>query len=428
MRQFYFMIVVWGERYRAFFVDYCLPSLLAPQNLPLLSASDGHKFLIATTATDWNALKQLPIMGRLAKYATPEWIEIGFPERADVVSRCRHMSLGHRLLCDAALRDRALGCFIAPDAVYSDGLIALIVKHATLGTPAVLLPTITYAEGDLFEDFGRSKLFEVGSESRPSHDVIALKPRTMVRFAVRSLFYNILSHEWCAADFVKWPAMFMWVVPGGRGLLMHCSYFWYILIDFADIERYESRSFDQASIENSWLSDNFRDPGRAYVIQDSDEAMVLSWTAAPVPLPARQPHWYLSLPLWGSLCKAFWVRRMWQCHKDLGDVHKAYDLRFPLRHHSVDLDETWRRTEAYSGSVMFWVFGDTFSEYATTPTRRMIAPLLWVFWTLAIKLVAPCTVTTARMKLLASALSGDREAIARIRSRIGLLLGGRLRM
>ena len=425
MRQFYFMIVVWGERYRAFFADYCLPSLLAPQNLPLLSASDGHKFLIATTATDWNALKQLPIMSRLAKYATPEWIEIGFPERADVVSRCRHMSLGHRLVCEAAQRDRTLGCLIAPDAVYSNGLVALIMKHAALGTPAVLLPTITYTEGGLFEDFGRSKLLEVGSASRPSHDVIALDPRTMVRFAVRNLFYNVLSHEWCAADFVKWPAVFMWVVPAGRGLLMHCSYFWYILIDFAAIERYESRSFDQTSIENSWLSDNFPDPTSAYVVQDSDEAMVLSWTSAPVPLPARQYRWYLHLPLWSSLCKAFWVRRMWQFHRDLGDVHKVYDLRFPVRHHSGDLDEVWQRIEARSDRVMFWVFGDAFSEYATTPTRRLIASVLRVFWTLAVKAVAPCTTTAARMKLLASALSGDREAISRVRSRIDLLLRGR---
>ena len=31
-RGFYFIVVLWGERFRDYFLEYCLPSLLSPGN------------------------------------------------------------------------------------------------------------------------------------------------------------------------------------------------------------------------------------------------------------------------------------------------------------------------------------------------------------------------------------------------------------
>src|SRR5580704_9946579 len=36
-RPFYFIVVLWGERFREYFLEYCAPSLLSPGNLPALS-------------------------------------------------------------------------------------------------------------------------------------------------------------------------------------------------------------------------------------------------------------------------------------------------------------------------------------------------------------------------------------------------------
>src|SRR5438067_10560035 len=80
MRPFDFMVPFWGQRYREYFVDLCLPSLLAPNNMPLLRAEDGHRFLIATTAADWQAIEDLPIMATLRKFVTPTFLEI--PEKS----------------------------------------------------------------------------------------------------------------------------------------------------------------------------------------------------------------------------------------------------------------------------------------------------------------------------------------------------------
>lgn len=40
LRPFYFVVVFWGERFRSYLVDFCLPSLLSPHNIPALPLED----------------------------------------------------------------------------------------------------------------------------------------------------------------------------------------------------------------------------------------------------------------------------------------------------------------------------------------------------------------------------------------------------
>jgi hypothetical protein len=35
-REFYFIVVLWGERFRTYFLEYCVPSLLSAKNIPSL--------------------------------------------------------------------------------------------------------------------------------------------------------------------------------------------------------------------------------------------------------------------------------------------------------------------------------------------------------------------------------------------------------
>ena len=73
---FHFMIVVWGDRYRHYFTDYCLPSLLAPNNIPNIINKDKSKFLIATTPEDWAELEKLAVFQLLRTYIEPVFLEL----------------------------------------------------------------------------------------------------------------------------------------------------------------------------------------------------------------------------------------------------------------------------------------------------------------------------------------------------------------
>jgi hypothetical protein len=70
------MVAFWGERYGDYLADLLLPSLLAPNNLPLLDAADGHRFFIASPRAEWETIERLPIMDRLRRHAQPQWVEV----------------------------------------------------------------------------------------------------------------------------------------------------------------------------------------------------------------------------------------------------------------------------------------------------------------------------------------------------------------
>src|SRR6478672_11103935 len=93
-RAFYFIIVLWGKRFRDYFLDLCLPALLSPGNLPALATAPRSKFLIWTRPDDWAAMRDSPIFRLLEQYVDPVFNEIA-PCPPGVFG-CVHMGPGHR--------------------------------------------------------------------------------------------------------------------------------------------------------------------------------------------------------------------------------------------------------------------------------------------------------------------------------------------
>src|SRR5690242_10941042 len=110
LRPIHFMVTFWGERYRSYFVDLLLPSLLSPRNLPLLSRDDGHRFFIATPREDWQSISDLPIVTRLRRHAEPNWVEVAAQPQdqsnsdahARYVAMLEHMTHCQRIVLEAA--------------------------------------------------------------------------------------------------------------------------------------------------------------------------------------------------------------------------------------------------------------------------------------------------------------------------------------
>src|SRR5436190_24138657 len=75
-RPFHFILVLWGERFRSYFLDLCLPTLLSPRNLPALKTQARSKFLICTRPEDWAAMQESKIFALLERYVDPVYLEI----------------------------------------------------------------------------------------------------------------------------------------------------------------------------------------------------------------------------------------------------------------------------------------------------------------------------------------------------------------
>ncbi len=379
MRPLYLIVGFWGDRFRSYFIDYCLPSLLSPRNLGILSAGDGHRFLICTTAADWLALQRSSSWNLLLTHATPVHIEVGFPDDSSEESKFRHMTYGHRLLVNEAYRDRALACQIMPDAMYTDGTIETVLRHAAEGAHAVLTVALRLKEEGLFVGLHNQKLAPEYVSAQSARHPIILKSQSVVDLVVANLYDDSLLHDWDGSHFPRWPAYSFWRVPGQAGILIHSAYYAYILLDMAVIGQHNERSFEIASIENYWLSDNFPDPGLVHIVRDSDDAMVVSWTpSASYVLPPTMSSVF-RLPGLSAIWKGYRLRSMRDFHLAIGDIQKANNVRYPIRLHSGEINDEWCRVEARAQRIMTWFFGDVFDEYSGK-TRLLPTRIVLAFW------------------------------------------------
>ena len=105
-RPFYFIVVLWGERFRNYFLDLCLASTLSPRNIPALQPSRRSKFLIATHPEDWAAMRDTPMFRLLEGYVEPVYIEM--PPCPTIHSGYQHMSTGHRIACEMSTSRQSL--------------------------------------------------------------------------------------------------------------------------------------------------------------------------------------------------------------------------------------------------------------------------------------------------------------------------------
>src|ERR1700738_3003164 len=62
------LLPVWGARHTRDFLDLCLPSLLAPGNIPALSRLAPCVLVLLTPARNALILKQSPLWGLLQRY------------------------------------------------------------------------------------------------------------------------------------------------------------------------------------------------------------------------------------------------------------------------------------------------------------------------------------------------------------------------
>ncbi len=390
MRPLYVLVGFWGDRFRNYFLGFSLPSLLSGNNLGFLSKEDGHRLLVATTLEDWQELEASPLWAKLSSHVTPVLIPVGLPEDSSDAGKFRHMTLGHRLLVNAALRDRALACQVMPDAMYTDGTIATALSRASQGADAVLTVAMRLKEEPLFRDLRIRNLLP---GEKFEQEVIQLKSRGVVDLAIKHLYDDCLLHDWDGRRFLRFPAFAFWRAGGG-GILIHSAYFAYILFDTAKIIEHNERSFDTACIENYWLSDNYPDPSRISVVEDSDDALVVSWTpTAPYTPPPTIPQWVHVLGL-SWIWKGYRMRCMREYHVSIGDVQKANNIRFPICWHHDALDagtrdiEDWSVVRQRAKTVMFWFFGDVFPEFADKRNSQILlaARAWWLILRLAIRL------------------------------------------
>src|SRR6516162_934800 len=272
-RPFYFILVLWGARFRNYFLDLCLATLLSPRNLPSLAARPRSKFLFCTRPDDWAAISASPIFQLLERHVEPVYIEI--PQCPPGVSGCVHMGIGHRRGCELAYEAKAYPLVLTPDSIFSDGTIARLQELALAGVQLALVPALRFAEEPLFDELRQAGISPLGRAGLA--EPIAISNRDLVRMALASMHSETMTYEWDAPYFARMPSAVWWRVPGEDGIVVQCLSWAPLLFDFKAVPEHDTSVFDDWTFDGDYIYKNLGNIKRIHPVLDSDEIFMASW-------------------------------------------------------------------------------------------------------------------------------------------------------
>jgi hypothetical protein len=361
LRPFYLVLVVWGEQYRNYFLEYCLPSLLAPGNIPSLAGRRPAKYLLATTADDWRAMRDTTIFRELERYVAPVFIELPPcpPDRPYWLQNI----FGHKLCCDLTFHDKAYRIFTSPDSVVSDGTIARLHELAACGVEVVFKLTVPAAETKaLFRTFAEMGLLPAKS-ARDTGTPLVFSGRQLSAALLRSMHQMSAVNEWEATHFCGYWSTPWWSVPNEDGIVAFGSFWDVLLIDYAAVKVHDSSILDHRGWDGDYILRTVGDLRTVYLVRDTDEINFAGWSSLPwTPLP-RIPH--------GELGKGVALRSSFY-RKELNSLHRRLAF-FPTRIHAGPLTGQWDGIEGKAlRTLLTWLDKPTGLE----AIRSSLAPTL----------------------------------------------------
>lgn len=341
----YLGLTFWGEEFRRHFVDFCLASLLAPGNIPAIGDKGTARLLLATTDEDWRALQGEPTFVAAQKYIIVEHIPFDVPAFSDNTGKMLAMSKGHKLLTRRMFEDRAQGVIIFPDMIAAIGFVAKLEELWRNGAAAVMFMNVRFANEALTEE-----LRERGALKRGVP--LALSSRELVRLTIHHMhsemarggFENKFRDDRCAS--------FFWVVGHGQDLVFHCGCWIPLLIDYCTLATHDDSTFDQWTLDGDYAARNFLDSRALYVVRDTDDLLLISFT------PEAKIHYSLA-PI-----PAYWLPQVRRARK-IVDAHRYLYEVLPM---------DWLTTELFRQPVRFR--GDNATEAEWRRQERRAARII----------------------------------------------------
>jgi hypothetical protein len=179
------LIPVWGERYISNFCELCLPSLLAPRNLPAFVAESELEVVVLTRQADIGLFLAAPSYQRLARLVPVRFIAIDdiltavfdpTPQHTAAMALTHAYFRGIRSCGDRATATDLI--FWNGDFVAADGTFAALAEAIRAGSRCTMAPSLRAhlgAKAELAAQIGSIK------------DVLSIAARPLVGIALRNL-------------------------------------------------------------------------------------------------------------------------------------------------------------------------------------------------------------------------------------------------
>jgi hypothetical protein len=335
MKPFHFAVLFWGDHYREhYFIDKWLRSMMAPGNLMMLDAKDGHCLVIACPENDMVSLLQNPLVSEAQKHVGIKWVEIDYPNNGpDDNLRTKAVLHQHKWM-SVLLREthdpNAFGSIISPDCIVANGLVSGMRMWAAKGYDAVICPVLRQSEEPLLDEIGNERWFN---------------PREVADMSIRHLhremdpFIEPVHNKLTHAPYRLWP------MPGGY--LLHGFFGLAVFMDYSVV----GSDYREGNIDTCLRTGNFTTCKNLHIVNDSDELSIISLTPKDesnfFQFEYEVPRMYDTMSNIRTAYKFFgddWVRRqMWKT---------------PIRWHSEDITEEWVEKETWIERQMHFAIDD----------------------------------------------------------------------
>lgn len=267
-RAFYFTVVFWGKEYADYLINILIASLLSPDNIPALSNKSNSKFVIATTESDWASLQNKPLFKKLKSEIEVIFLNLDLDAST---SKMLLMSRGHKLISELLFREKVIGVYVTPDLVLSNGSIKTLETQISLGKKVVLCAAIR------FEFDGCMKAFkELGfiKNNQPFN----ISSRELMSIGLKNLHSESKTWLWDEPYYAYNPVCSLWQLDSGPNYVFH-GYSWAPLaVDYTAITQHDTSTFDVSTLDQDYIYKNFGVSKDIYVVTDSDEIALVSFT------------------------------------------------------------------------------------------------------------------------------------------------------
>ena len=333
MRPLYFINVFWGEEFTAHFVDLALRSLLFPGNLPSVENKAESRLVVCTTAADRARLEQVPAFQRATGIVPAEWIMIEAPESPR--RKYLGMSAGHQKASDLAFRRGAVGIYVTPDAMFSDGSVRHVQKKIAEGCSCLLAPALRIGLEPFLEGLRRCPGYIAGNPDSPP----VLDGRALARLALAALHPESARYDWESPHFSHFPvSAFLWN-RAHDGILLHTFSWSPCLLDYAALAHHDSSTFEQWTLDGDYVYRNFGRSPEVQVVSDSDDLLYVGFTPIDE-RPERLLRNRMKTATLGDLA-----------HSAIMDPLKRDLFRVPVRMHAGAIDAEWGNLELRGAEI-----------------------------------------------------------------------------
>jgi hypothetical protein len=248
---FHFTTCVWGDWHRKIFVEIMLGTLLSSENLPVFTKFNKVVYRISTTQKDREWMDEQPNIQKLKQFVTLEYINT---PGEDYPTIQYHVEWYHMAIQEAK-NANAICAFFPPDVVWSNCSLANLNRIMQKGYLAIAAPYLRVISETLIP--------ELLNKIEITKDALEISPAQLIQLGIRHI-HPLTASVLNRCEHGRPSLEMLWPVPEGGLLLRH-----FVRELFA---------FDPNKIEIShlWYAQGGCKENEIYLVQDSDEIMMLS--------------------------------------------------------------------------------------------------------------------------------------------------------